>query len=101
VKGIDLLEGRVTDGSIQVGGDWVQIMVGDNAQNLALGKNVTQQQITAGGQALIERLDATLQEFLDYLDERQKELLESEEIIALKQQIAELRQSLRKSGLLH
>ena len=48
-KGIDLVEGRAADGTVHVGGDWIQITVGDNAQYLALGKDITQEHdITAG-----------------------------------------------------
>jgi predicted component of type VI protein secretion system len=102
-KGVDLLEGRVSDGAvaqvIYVNGDWVQTQIGDHARGVAAGKEITQQKSTAEDRALIERLCRTLGEFLDYLDEEEQSLLASEEVTTLKKQVTELTEALRKVGL--
>lgn len=107
-RGIDLLEGRASDGTVapavyninNIKGDFVYTEIGNHARGVAAGKQITQQQGIVDDAILIERLYDTLSEFLDYLDEEGQSLLTSEEIAALKRKIIELTALLRRADLL-
>ena len=99
-KGIDRLEGKEDTGAFAVGGDYVNITVGNNAQNLALGKEITQQQQHDTPTALAKKLDSTLHDFIAYLETEGKDTMDGEQIMLLTQQVAALRTSLITLGLI-
>lgn len=99
-KGIDYVEGKKeNDNSLSVEGDYINITVGNNARNLALGKEIIQKDAVAT-RTLAKELDAILQEFIQYLETDGKILISQDQFDEIEQQSSQLRHSLIKAGLI-
>lgn len=93
-SGIDEIEGHKNSKPIWVSGDYIDIDVGQNAQNIAVGKGVVANQSVTSTQKTFEALISALDDFSNHIDLDSNDELEENYATALRSQILQLKQLL-------